>query len=108
VCFEVIDLGIDVPSEDIVEAVKTHRPLVLGMSAFLTTNLEQLPKVVTLLEEEGVRDSVKIIVGRATITKDFARAASVDAYVRTAVDGVNICKGWLEQPTVDRIQPKGS
>jgi methanogenic corrinoid protein MtbC1 len=98
VCFEVIDLGIDVPSEDIVEAVKTHRPLVLGMSAFLTTNLEQLPKVVTLLEEEGVRDSVKIIV----------RAASVDAYVRTAVDGVNICKGWLEQPTVDRIQPKGS
>ena len=92
--FEVIDLGIDVSAEDIVEAVKAHRPLVLGMSALLTTNLEQFPKVVTLLEEEGVRDGVKVIVGGATVTEDFARAAGVDAYAKTAVDGVNICKEW--------------
>jgi methylmalonyl-CoA mutase cobalamin-binding domain/chain len=92
--FEVIDLGIDVSAEDIVEAVKTHRPLVLGMSALLTTNLEQFPQVVALLEEEGVRDGVKVIVGGATVTKDFARAAGVDAYAKTAVDGVNICKEW--------------
>jgi len=92
--FEVIDLGIDVTAEDIVEAVKAHRPLVLGMSALLTTNLEQFPKVVTLLEEEGVRDGVKVIVGGATVTEDFARAAGVDAYAKTAVDGVNICKEW--------------
>jgi methylmalonyl-CoA mutase cobalamin-binding domain/chain len=92
--FEVIDLGIDVAAEDIVEAVKAHRPLVLGMSALLTTNLEQFPQVVALLEEEGVRDGVKVIVGGATVTKDFARAAGVDAYAKTAVDGVNICKEW--------------
>jgi len=92
--FEVIDLGIDVSAEDIVEAVKAHRPLVLGMSALLTTNLEQFPQVVTLLEEEGVRDGVKVIVGGATVTEDFARAAGVDAYAKTAVDGVNICKEW--------------
>ena len=92
--FEVIDLGIDVTAEDIVEAVKAHRPLVLGMSALLTTNLEQFPKVVTLLEEEGVRDGVKVIVGGATVTEDFARAAGVDAYAKTAVDGVDICKEW--------------
>ena len=92
--FEVIDLGIDVSAEDIVEAVKTHRPLVLGMSALLTTNLEQFPQVVALLEEEGVRDGVKVIVGGATVTEDFARAAGVDAYAKTAVDGVNICKEW--------------
>ena len=92
--FEVIDLGIDVSAEDIVEAVKAHRPLVLGMSALLTTNLEQFPHVVALLEEEGVRDGVKVFVGGASVTEDFARAAGVDAYAKTAVDGVNICKEW--------------
>jgi methylmalonyl-CoA mutase cobalamin-binding domain/chain len=92
--FEVIDLGIDVTAEAIVEAVKERKPLVLGMSALLTTNLEQFPKVVGLLEKEGVRDGVKVIVGGATVTEGFARAAGVDAYAKTAVDGVNICKGW--------------
>jgi methylmalonyl-CoA mutase cobalamin-binding domain/chain len=92
--FEVIDLGIDVTAEAIVEAVKEHEPMVLGMSALLTTNLEQFPKVVGLLEKEGIRDRVKVIVGGATVTEDFARAAGVDAYAKTAVDGVNICKGW--------------
>lgn len=94
--FEVIDLGVDVSAEAIVEAVMEHEPSILGMSALLTTNLEQFPIVVEMLKNEGIREKVKVIVGGATVTEDFAREAGVDAYAKTAVDGLNICKVWAE------------
>ena len=95
--FEVIDLGIDVSANDIVKAVKEYKPNILGMSALLTTNLEQIPLVIQLLQEEGIRDRVKVIVGGATVTEGYAREARVDAYAKTAVEGVNICKAWSEE-----------
>ena len=95
--FEVIDLGVDVPAEAIVGAVKKHEPAILGLSALLTTNLEQFPFIVQMLEKEGLRSRLKIIVGGATITEEFARGAGVDAYAKTAVEGVNICKAWTEE-----------
>ena len=95
--FEVIDLGIDVSANDIVKAVKEYKPNILGMSALLTTNLEQFPLVIQLLQEEGIRDRVKVIVGGATVTEGYAREARVDAYAKTAVEGVNICKAWSEE-----------
>ncbi len=93
--FNVIDLGVDVPAKAIVGAVKEHNPDILGLSALLTTNLEQFPLVVEMLGKEGLRSHVKIIVGGATVTEEFARGAGVDAYAKTAVEGVNICKGWM-------------
>ena len=95
--FEVIDLGVDVSAEAIVGAVKKHEPAILGLSALLTTNLEQFPFIVQMLEKEGLRSRLKIIVGGATITEEFARGAGVDAYAKTAVEGVNICKAWTEE-----------
>jgi methylmalonyl-CoA mutase cobalamin-binding domain/chain len=93
--FEVVDLGVDVSAEDIVSAVKEHNPEILGLSALLTTNLEEFPLIVEMLEKEGMRDSVKIIVGGATVTDEFAKGAGVDAYAKSAVEGVNICKAWV-------------
>jgi methylmalonyl-CoA mutase cobalamin-binding domain/chain len=92
--FDVIDLGVDVSAEAIVGAVKEHNPDILGLSALLTTNLEQFPLIVEMLEKEGLRTRVKIVVGGATVTEEFARGAGVDAHAKTAVEGVNICKAW--------------
>lgn len=94
--FEVIDLGTDVPAEAVVEAVRLHEPGILGLSALLTTNLEQFPLIVEMLGKEGLRSHLKIIVGGATVTEEFARGAGVDAHAKTAVEGVNICKAWTE------------
>jgi len=93
--FEVIDLGVDVPAEVIVAAVREHSPDILGLSALLTTNLEQFPLIVEMLEKEGLRNKVKIVVGGATVTDEFAKRAGVDAHAKSAVEGVNICKAWV-------------
>ena len=93
--FEVIDLGVDVPAEAIVAAVREHSPDILGLSALLTTNLEQFPLIVETLEKQGLRSKVKIVVGGATVTDEFAKRAGVDAHAKSAVEGVNICKAWV-------------
>ena len=93
--FEVIDLGVDVSAETIVAAVREHSPDILGLSALLTTNLEQFPLIVEMLEKEGLRSMVKIVVGGATVTDEFAKGAGVDALAKSAVEGVNICKAWV-------------
>lgn len=94
--FKVIDLGVDVPAEKIVEAVKKSRAQILGMSALLTTNLEQIPIVIEGLKKEGLRNKVKVIVGGATVTEEFAKKAGVDAYAKDALTGVRVCKSWAK------------
>ena len=93
--FEIIDLGVDVSAEAIVAAVREHSPDILGLSALLTTNLEQFPLIVKMLEKEGLRGMVKIVVGGATVTEEFAKGSGVDAHAKSAVEGVNICKAWV-------------
>ena len=93
--FEVIDLGVDVSAEAIVVAVREQSPDILGLSALLTTNLEQFPLIVEMMEKEGLRSRVKIVVGGATVTAEFAKGAGVDALAKSAVEGLNICKAWV-------------
>ena len=93
--FDVIDLGVDVSAEAVLAAIKEHSPDILGLSALLTTNLEQFPLIVEMLEKEGLRSGIKIVVGGATVTDEFAKAAGVDALAKSAVEGVNICKAWV-------------
>jgi len=95
--FRVIDLGVDVPSEKIIDAVKEYTPEILGLSALLTTNLEEFPKIVDVLRREGLRDKVKVIIGGATVTEQFAREIGVDAYAKTAVEGIGFSKMWIEK-----------
>ena len=77
---DVIDLGVDIDPEEFVEAVKEHEPDVLGMSALLTTTMLEMQNTIELLEEEGVRDSVSIIVGGAPVTPDFADEIDADGW----------------------------
>ncbi len=90
--FNVIDLGVDVSPEDFLEAVKKYKPNIVGMSALLTTTMIEMENVVKELEKAGVRKDVKIIVGGAAVTEDFAKKIGADAYGKDAVEAVAICK----------------
>jgi methylmalonyl-CoA mutase cobalamin-binding domain/chain len=103
--FKVIDLGVDVSSEKIIDAVKEYMPEILGLSALLTTNLEEFPKIVDILKREGLREKVKVIIGGATVTEQFAREIGVDAYAKTAVEGISLSRMWIEKSTQTSPHP---
>ena len=90
--FKVIDLGVDVSPEAFLEAVKKYKPDIVGMSALLTTTMIEMENVIKELEKAGVRKDVKIIVGGAAVTEDFAKKIGADAYGKDAVEAVAICK----------------
>ena len=93
--FEVVDLGVDVSPEKFVEAVKENNPDIVGMSALLTTTMVEMEEVIKALKESGLRDKVKVIIGGAPITEEFAKKIGADAAAKDAVEGVNICKSWV-------------
>ena len=95
--FEVIDLGIDVSPQKFVEAVKQYNPDIIGMSALLTSTMINMRKVIEALEKEGLRNKVKIIVGGAPITEEFAKKIGADAYGENAIIAVDICKKLIEE-----------
>ncbi len=70
--FEIIDLGVDIDPAGFVNAVKEHKPQVIGMSALLTTTMLAMKDTIEALKEEGLRDSVKIVIGGAPISQSFA------------------------------------
>jgi 5-methyltetrahydrofolate--homocysteine methyltransferase len=87
--FETVDLGTDVEPADFVEAVQKYQPTIVGMSALLTTTMVQMKATVEALEEAGVRDSVKIMVGGAPVTDAFAQEIGADAYAPDAASAVD-------------------
>ncbi len=93
--FEVVDLGVDVPAEKYVEAVKSSKPDIVGMSALLTTTMVEMEAIIKALKKAGLRDNVKIIIGGAPITPEYAKKIGADAAAKDAVEGVNICKVWV-------------
>ncbi len=82
--FEVIDLGVDVSPQKFVDALKEHRPNLVGFSALLTTTMPKMRANIEALMEAGLRDSVKIMVGGAPITDEFAREIGADIYAPDA------------------------
>jgi corrinoid protein of di/trimethylamine methyltransferase len=93
--FEVVDLGIDIPTEKFVEAVKEHKPDILAMSALLTTTAPEGKKVIDRLKEVGLRDKVKVIIGGGAINADFARSIGADGYDPTAPGAVGLSRSLL-------------
>ncbi len=85
--FQVIDMGIDQKTEDIVNAVKEHKPQILGLSALLTTTMPKMGEVINALKEAGIRDQVKVMIGGAPVTDDFADEIGADAYAPNASIG---------------------
>jgi 5-methyltetrahydrofolate--homocysteine methyltransferase len=92
---EVIDLGIDVPPERFVEAVSEYSPPILGMSALLTTTVEQMGMTIQALERAGLRDRAKIMVGGAPVTREFAEQIGADGYAPDAMGAVDLARTWL-------------
>ncbi|MFX1388532.1 MAG: B12-binding domain-containing protein [Promethearchaeota archaeon] len=93
--FEVIDLGVDVSSENFVEAVRNEKPDILAISALITLTMPELTNTIKALEDANLRDKVKIILGGAPITKEFVENVGADAFAKNAIDGVKKCKGWV-------------
>lgn len=90
--FEVVDLGIDVSAERFVEAVKDEEPDVLGMSALLTSTMNEMKFVVDSLEKSELRSNVKVIIGGRPITGEFAGEIGADGYAEDAVKAVRVIK----------------
>jgi len=93
--FVVIDLGTDVSAEKFVEAVHKHQPDLVGMSALLTTTMASIKTVLEALAEAGVRDQVKIIIGGAPITQDFADKVGADGFATDAGSASRVAKRLL-------------
>lgn len=92
--FNVIDLGIDVPTQKFIDAVKEHSLLALGMSCLLTSMDMEIGRVIEELKKQSLRDEVKVIIGGAALTERFAENVGADAFAPDAVTGVDIIKGW--------------
>lgn len=94
--FEVVDLGVDVPAEKFVKAVKETGTKILGLSALLNTTYPEMKNVVEALKEEGLRDQVKVIIGGAICSEKVRQFTGADYYATDVVTGVKICKSIYE------------
>lgn len=82
----VFDLGVDVSAEKFVEAIQEHDPEIVGLSALLTTTMGEMKKVIQAIEDAGLRDKVRIMVGGAPVTSKFAQEIGADLYAKDAAE----------------------
>lgn len=90
--YRIMDMGVDVLPEKIVEKVREMKPEVLGLSALLTTTMDQQRKTIEALKETGLRENLKIVVGGAPITEKFAKEIGADVYGKTPFDAIQKLK----------------
>ena len=90
--FDVIDLGTDLKAEVFIQAIEEHKPDVLGMSALLTTTMLNMGKVIELLREKGLREKIKVMVGGAPVSEEFAKSIGADGYAPEAGSAVELVK----------------
>ncbi len=100
--FEVIDLGINTDVDTYLEALKTHRPNILGMSALLTTTMPYMKVVVDALVEQGIRDDYIVMVGGAPLNEEFGNAVGANAYCRDAATAVEVAKKLVHEQRAAR------
>ena len=94
--FTVIDLGVDTSSEEFIEAVEEHNAEILGMSALLTTTMPNMGKTISSFEEVEMRDFVKIMVGGAPLSQEFADEMGADGFGKDAISCVDLAKQFVE------------
>ena len=93
--FEVYDLGVNVPPEKFVEAIREHQPDAVGFSAFLTTTMPMFKPNIEVIKEAGFRDKIKIFVGGAPVTQEYADTVGADGYAPDASSLVRLVKKEL-------------
>ena len=96
--FEVVDLGTNVGTERFAQAIREHRPSVLGLSALLTTTMRQMRQTIEDLRRAGVMDGVKTMIGGAPVTQQFADTIGADGYAADATGAVATVKKLLAMP----------
>ncbi|KUO50702.1 MAG: methyltransferase [Desulfitibacter sp. BRH_c19] len=89
--YNVVNLGVDVPPEKFVEAVKEHNPRYVAMSALLTTTMLAMKDTIELLKEEGLRDKVKCLIGGAPVSQEFSDEIGADGYAPDAASATELC-----------------
>jgi 5-methyltetrahydrofolate--homocysteine methyltransferase len=87
--FEIVDLGNDVSPQGFVEGVKKHNPNLVGMSALLTTTMPQMKETILALEAAGLRNTIKVMIGGAPVTADYAVSIGADGYASDAAVAVD-------------------
>jgi 5-methyltetrahydrofolate--homocysteine methyltransferase len=92
--YGVDDLGIDVPTEKIVETVRDKKPAFLGLSALLTTTMLVMEEVIEALGNAGVRDTVKVLIGGAAVSDEYAREIGADAYCVDGFHAIKVLEGF--------------
>lgn len=94
--FEVLDLGTNVSPEQFVEAAKEHQPNIIGMSALLTTTMPAMEATIKALQEAGIREQVKVLVGGAPVTDTFADKIGADGFSPDASRAANLAVSFLD------------
>ncbi len=93
--FKVIDLGIDVPVSDFVEAIQEHNPQVVGLSGFLTLAFDAMKQTVDAIEAADLRGQLKIMIGGGQVDESIKVHTGADAFGKNAMDAVNLCRDWV-------------
>jgi len=94
--YEVEDLGIDIPTEKVVEYVRENKPDYLGLSALLTTTMLVMGDIIEALKAAGLRDTVKVLVGGAAVSQEYANEIGADAYCVDGFDAVRVLDSFQE------------
>ncbi|MHA2035022.1 MAG: cobalamin B12-binding domain-containing protein [Promethearchaeota archaeon] len=95
--FEVIDLGVNVPTDQIIEAVRMNKPHILGLSTLITITMVEMEKIINKLIENDLRNNLKIIVGGSPVSDEYAMKIGADHRAVDAVEGVNKCRQWMAE-----------
>ena len=93
--FEVVDLGVNIPADSFVKAVKEHNPDILGLSALLTTTMHTMADIIKALEMAELRSRVKVIVGGAPVTQRFAEHIGADGYSSDGGSAIKLCRNLV-------------
>jgi len=90
--FEVIDLGVDVKPEELIVAIKEHQPDIVALSALLTTTMGNMKTAINMMNEMGVRDKLKVMIGGAPVTQDYADDIGADGFSADASQAATLAK----------------
>jgi methylmalonyl-CoA mutase cobalamin-binding domain/chain len=93
--FEIIDVGVDANADKFIDAVNTRKPDIVALSALLTTTLPSMKNIIDRLNQAGVRNQVKVIIGGAPVTQDFADEIGADGYTDNAGAAVSLARRLL-------------
>jgi len=93
--FEVKDIGIDVPVKTFIDEIADFKPDVVGLSGFLTIAFDSMKETIAAIQDAGLRDKLKIMIGGGQVDEAVRNYTGADAYGTTAVDAVSLCKNWM-------------